>query len=306
MLQSVLAVLRARVGRPGRAGAVTGRLALALLLVAAPAAGATPEQLAAKQLAAGEKAARATFRAALAAAQIQIRAAIANVERSLPTAATPAAPGDAIFTALVSFQDTIFAARSEAAAAQAEAAQEALASLGVELHGIYPEAFYPGDGTARASFAAALAKDADRAYAKTRKRLAALAERFEAAGFALTFHLRPPLAVDSRLWNETIVNSNPSLPPTIDLALSFGDLVALGDAQIRLAGTGSDFPPEIGAVAVVALGQPDSAVVVNDSALPEDGRWRSSFSEQPFREAVYILGAMQATVPGDDVSLGVR
>ena len=281
-------------------------LALAAGIPAAPAAAASPEAVAVKQLAAGEKAARATFRAALAAAQIQLQAAIANVERSLPAAATPAAPGDTLFTALVSFQTTVFAARSEAAAAQAEAAQEALASLDAELHGVYPEAFYPGDGTPRASFAAGLAKDADKAYAKMRKRVAALAQRFEAVGFTLTFLVRPPLAVDSRLWNETVTNSVPFLPPTIDLALSFGTLATSEDARIRLAGTGSDFPPEIGAIVVGALAQPDSPVLVDDTALPVNGRWTSSFSDLPFREAVYILSAQQTTVPGDDVTLGVR
>ena len=104
------------------------------------------------------------------------------------------------------------------------------------------------------------------------------------------------------------MNSNPVLAPTIDLALSFSDLAAQDDAQIRLAGTGSAvaFPVDLGPIVVVALAQPDSAVLVNDSAIPEDGRWSSSFAEQPFREAVYILGAMQTTVPGDDVALGVR
>ena len=287
------------------------RCALLLVLAAiaaAPASAAGPETAAAKQLAAGEKAARATFRASLAAAQIQLSAAIANVERSVATAATPADPGEALFAALASFQATVMAAENAAAAAQAEAAQEALAALGTGFHGVYPAAFYPGDGSPRARFEASLAKDAARAYAKMRKRLTGLAARFEAAGFALTFRLRPPVAVDALLWNETAVNSNPVLAPTIDLALSFSDLAAQDDAQIRLAGTGSAvaFPVDLGPIVVVALAQPDSAVLVNDSAIPEDGRWSSSFAEQPFREAVYILGAMQTAVPGDDVALGVR
>jgi hypothetical protein len=285
----------------------------ALLLILAaittvPAAAAGPETAAAKQLTAGEKAARATFRASLAAAQIQLSAAIANVERSLPAAATPAEPGNALFAALASFQTTLMAAENVAAAAQAEAAQEALATLGTKLHGVYPAALHPGDGSPRARFEGWLARDADRAYAKVRKRLTGLAARFEAAGFALTFRLRPPVAVDAFLWNETVVNSNPVLPPTIDLALAFSDLAAQGDAQIRLAGTGSavEFPVDLGPIVVVALAQPDSAVVVNESAPPQDGRWSSSFAEQPFREAVYILSALQTTVPGDDVALGVR
>ena len=283
-------------------------LALGAALLAGPAKAAEPGVAAAKQLAAADRAVRTTYKAALSAAQIQLSAAVANVELALLSAATPAAPGGLLFAGLASFQASVFAAGNAAAEAHAHAARDALAALGIAFHGNYPAAFYPGDGTPTARLEAALAKDAERAYAKVRKQVAKLAARFAAEGFTLDLVIRPPLTLDSRLWSEAIVNVNPVLPPTIDLAVAFGGRGVAGDAQIRVAGTGSvvAFPVDLGPILVFALAQPDSPVLVDDAATPEDDRWSAAFGEQPFPEGVYILSALQTTVPGDDVSLGVR
>jgi hypothetical protein len=285
-----------------------GALALGVAILAAPATAATPEAAAAKQLAAADRAVRAAYRAALTAAQIPLSAAIANVELALLSVPTPDAPGDLLFAALASYQATVFAAGNAAASAHADAARAALATLGTGFLGRYPAAFYPGDGTPTARLETALAKDAERAYAKVRKRLAKLAARFAAEGFALDFVIRPPLTLDSHLWSESVVNVNPVLPPTIDLAVAFSVQDVADDAQIRMGGTGSvvTAPVDLGPILVFALAQPDSPVLVDDGATPEDDRWSTSFGGQPFREGVYILSATQTTVPGDDVTLGVR
>jgi hypothetical protein len=288
--------------------ALRGSLALGVAILAAPATAATPEAAAAKQLAAADRAVRATYRAALTAAQIPLSAAIANVELALLSVPTPDAPGDLLFAALASFQATVFAAGNAAAFAHADAAKGALAALGTGFLGHYPAAFYPGDGTPTARLETALAKDAERAYAKVRKRLAKLATRFASEGFALDFVIRPPRTLDSHLWSESVVNVNPVLPPTIDLAVAFSVQDVADDAQIRMGGTGSvvTAPVDLGPILVFALAQPDSPVLVDDGATPEDDRWSTSFGGQAFREGVYILSAVQTTVPGDDVTLGVR
>ena len=159
---------KTRLGRTGWA------LALGAALLGGPATAAEPGAAAAKQLAAADRAVRTTYKAALSAAQIQLTAAIANVELALLSAATPATPGDLLFAGLASFQASVSAAGGAASLAHAEAARDALATLGTGFHGRYPAAFYPGDGTPTARLEATLAKDAERAYAKVRKQLAKL------------------------------------------------------------------------------------------------------------------------------------
>jgi hypothetical protein len=276
-------------------------------LAATPASAATPEQLAAKELAAADRQVRATFRAALAAAQIQLSAAIANVELSLATSSTPLLPAETLFDALVAFQTTIFAAGNAAGTAHAEGARDALATLGTMLHGVYPEAFYPGDGTATARFETALATDTNKAYTKLRKQLGRVAARFASKGFALGFRVRPPRTTAAVLWSEAVTNSFPELPPTIDVAISFSDLAVAGDGQIRVAGTGTVIPvPDNGPIGVGALGQPDSAILQTRSVVPEGGRWRTNFDLFAFGEAVYLLSTFQQTIEGEEITLGVR
>jgi hypothetical protein len=276
------------------------------LLAAAPASAATPEALAAKQLAAAENAARTTFRAALSAAQIQLNAALANVETALSGAATPTAPGEALFTALVAFQVDVFEAENLASNAQADAAKTALASLATDLNGIYPAAFYPGDGSATAGFEKAIEKDAAKAYAKVGKRLAKVAARFSAEGFALRFRLRPPTATDSRSWSEDVVDFLTGLPPTLDLALAWSDLAVQGDGQLRGAGTGTRIDlVGTGPVQIAAFAHPGADVFVDETAEPAGNRWSSDFGGQSFAEGVYLLVANQTGIPGDDVSIGV-
>jgi hypothetical protein len=285
------------------------RMTLALAIAAAPAPGfaVTPEAAAAKRLAASDRDVRATFRASLAAAQSELSAAIANVELSLATAATPLAPAETLFDALVAFQTTTFAAGNAAATAHAEGARDALATLGTELHGVYPDAFYPGDGTATTRFETSLATDASKVYAKVRKRLTRVVARFAAKGFALNFRVRPPRTTAAVLWNEVVTNSFPELPPTIDVAVSFSDLAVAGDGQIRVAGTGTVIAlPDNGPIGVGALGQPDSAILETRNVVPEAGRWRTDFDLFAFREAVYLLATFQQTIEGEEITLGVR
>jgi hypothetical protein len=281
--------------------------AMLLLLCAAPAArAATPEQLAAKQLAAAEKAARTTLRAALAAAQADVLAAIAGVEATLAGAATPTAPGDALFAALVDFQIAVFEAQNVASNAQAQAARAALASLGVPLAGIYPDAFYPGDGTPTARFERAVAADVAKGHAKVGKRVAKLAARFAARGFSLRFRLVPPLATTAQNWSEDQTDFFTTLPPTVDLVLTFGELAVPNDAQLRAAGSGSVV--EIvgtGPVHLSAFANPGSFTSVEvDVATPVGNRWSHAVAD-PIAEGTWILTASQGVTPSAAISLGV-
>ena len=206
--------------------------------VASPAPAATPEVAAAQQLSAAEQAARTTFRAALTAAQLQVNAALGDVELAVTGAASPLEAGDELFAALEAFQRAVFVAENLASNARAEAAKAALATLGANLGGIYPEAFYPGLGTPRERFEAAIAKDTAKAYAKLAKRLGKVIARFAAQGFALNVRLRTPTYTASRTWSETTVDFVLALPPTVDLVVVWSDLATLGDGQLRASGSG--------------------------------------------------------------------
>jgi hypothetical protein len=281
---------------------------LAVAIAAAPAPAATPEAAATQQLAAAEKAARTGFKAALAAAQGQLATALANVELELVSAPSPTGPGDSLFDALTAFQTSVFVAKNLASNAQADAAKSALATLAPGLSGIYPDAFYPGDGTPTARFEAAIAKDAAKVYAKVSKRLAKLVAKFAAQGFALNVRLRPPVATEARSWSETLVDFITVLPPTIDLALAWSDLATLGDGQIRIAGSGTHLTGAVdnGPVLLGAFSHPGADVFVDGQAEPTGNRWLSSFGGETFVEGVYLLVAGQQLVSGQQVSIGLR
>jgi hypothetical protein len=292
------------------AGALAGLTVAMALSSAAPAAGATPEALATKQLAAAEKAARTAYRASLAAAQIQLFAAIADVESALPAAATPLEPGNDLFDALETFQEAVFVASNLASNAQAEAAKAALATLGAELGGIYPDAFYPGGGTPTERFETAIANEAAKAYAKVGKRLGKIAGRFRAEGFALSFRIQRPVFTDSRTWSETTVDFVLAFPPTVDLVVAWSDLAVLGDGQLRAAGTGFQIGPpapiETGPVQITVLAHTGVDTLLDRTAEPEAGRWRSDLDGTALPEGVYLVATGQQVVTGTDVTIGVR
>jgi hypothetical protein len=289
---------------------MTRWILLIALLAGAPASAATPEALAARQLKAAEKAARQTFLAGLAAAQIQLSAAIANVELALATAVSPVDPGNALFDALATFQVAVFEARNLASAAQAEAARTALTPLGPGLAGVYPESFYPGTGSATAAFEKAVEKDVAKAYAKMERRVAKAAGRFAGAGFSLAFRLLPPETTAARLWSEDVVDFLTVLPPTVDLVVSFSDLAILGDGRMRAAGSGTVLaggPIETGPLLVSALANPSSPVSVDAQVAEDDGnRWSTDFAGAPLVEGVWLVTVSESVVPGDALSIGVR
>jgi hypothetical protein len=289
---------------------MTRWLLVLALLGGAPASAATPEALAAKQLKAAEKAARQTFLATLAAAQTELGSAIGDVELSLATAVSPVDPGNALFDALATFQVAVFGARNLASSAQAEAARAALATLGPDLAGVYPDSFYPGTGSATAAFEKAVEKDVAKTYAKVEKRAAKAADRFADAGFALRVRLLPPDATTARFWSEEVVDFLTVLPPTIDLAVSFSDLAILGDGQMRAAGSGTVLaggPIETGPLLVSALANPSSPVSVDAQVADDDGnRWSTDFAGAPLVEGVWLVTVSESVVPGDALSIGVR
>jgi hypothetical protein len=287
-------------------------LAFAATLAApAPAPAATPEENAAvQQLAAAEKAARTAYRAALAAAQLQLFAALTNVESALPAAASPLEPGNDLFDALEAFQEAVFVASNLATNAQAEGAKAALATLGSGLAGIYPDAFYPGLGRPTERFEAAIAKDAAKTYAKVGKRLTKVVARFGAAGFALTLRIQRPVFTDSRTWSETIVDFVLAFPPTVDLAVAWSDLAVPGDGQLRAAGSGFQIPPpapiETGPVQITLLAHSGPDFFLDKTATPEGGRWRTDLDAAALPEGVYLVAVGQDVVAGNDVTIGVR
>jgi hypothetical protein len=292
------------------------RLAIGLALAAAiaappPARAATPEETAAvQQLAAAEKAARTAYRASLAAAQIQLFAAIANVESALPAAAGPLEPGNDLFDALATFQGSVVVASSLASNAQAEAAKAALATLGPELGGIYPDAFYPGMGTPTERFEAAIAKDAAKTYGKVGKRLARVVARFRAEGFALNLRLQRPVFTDSRIWSETLVDFILAFPPTVDLAVTWSDLALAGDGQLRAAGSGFQILPpapiETGPVQITLVAHAGPDFFLDKTAAPEAGRWQTDLDGAALPEGVYLVAVGQDVVAGNDTTIGVR
>jgi hypothetical protein len=285
-----------------------GLLTLAAIATAAPARAATPEAAAAQQLAAAEKAARTTFRAALTAAQLQVNAALGDVELAVTGAESPLEAGNELFAALEAFQRAIFVAGNLASNAQAQAAMAALATLGANLGGIYPEPFYPGLGTPRQGFESAIAKDTAKAYAKLAKRIGKVIARFEAQGFGLNVRLRAPVYTAARTWSETTVDFLLSIPPTVDLAVVWSDLALLEDGQLRAAGTGFQLtgPVETGPIGLLVLAHQGVDVVIERQIPPADGRWSSALEGEALVEGVYVVAASQNLTPGDAFAIGLR
>ena len=276
--------------------------------VASPAPAATPEVAAAQQLSAAEQAARTTFRAALTAAQLQVNAALGDVELAVTGAASPLEAGNELFAALEPFQRAVFVAENLASNARAEAAKAALATLGANLAGIYPEAFYPGLGTPRERFEAAIAKDAAKAYAKLAKRIGKVIARFAAQGFALNVRLRTPAYTASRTWSETTVDFILALPPTVDLAVVWSGLATLGEGQLRASGSGFQLtgPVETGPIEVLVLAHPGVDVVIDRQVVPVDGRWSTDLDGDALAEGVYVVAASQGLTQGDAFAIGLR
>jgi hypothetical protein len=289
---------------------MTRSILVLVLLAGAPASGATPEALAAKQLKAAEKGARQTLLASLASAQAELGSALGDVESSLATAVSPVDPGNALFDALATFQGAVFAARNLASSSQAQAARAALATLGSGLAGVYPDSFYPGDGSATAGFEKAVEKDLAKAYAKVGKRVAKTAGRFADQGFALRYRVLPPEATTARFWSEETVDFLTVLPPTIDLVVSFSDLAVAGDGRMRAAGSGTVLaggPIETGPLLVSAFANPGTLATVDAQVAEDDGnRWSTDFAGAPFVEGAWLVTVAESVVPGDAVSIGVR
>lgn len=275
----------------------------AALAAAATVRAADPSAAAVQQLLASQKQTRNGFRAALAAANAQASSAIGTVELGFTSSQDATAAGEALFVALKAFQIAVDAALVAAANAQANAAQTLLSTLGSDLDGVFPRGFYPGDLTPPAALEQAIDKDLARAYAKLRKRLARLTERFEDAGFSLTFRVRAPrTALPARRWSETEIDFLLTFEARIDLALAWSELAVPDDGQLRVAGAASA-NPSLPDVAFSAYKIP----IFHDESLTRDGnRFSTEIAGTPLEEGVWLLVASQGTSGASELTIGVR
>jgi hypothetical protein len=140
------------------------------------------------------------------------------------------------------------------------------------------------------------------------KRLTKVVARFAAEGFALNLRIQRPVFTDSRVWSETIVDFVLSFPPTVDLAVAWSDLAAAGDGQLRAAGSGFQIGPpvETGPVQLTVIAHPAAPFVLDKTATPEGGRWRTDLDGAALPEGVYLVAVAQDVVSGNDVTIGVR
>lgn len=288
---------------------VGSRRVLAVTMVCAALAAATtaraaePSAAAVQQLLASQKETRSSFRAALAAANAQASSAIGTVELGFASSQDATAAGNALFDALKTFQVAVDAALVAAANAQANAAQALLSTLGSDLGGVFPRGFYPGDLTPAAALEQAIDKDLAKAYARLRKRLARVSERFEDSGFGLTFRVRAPrTALPARRWSETEIDFLLTFEARIDLALAWSELAVPGDGQLRVAG-GASANPSLPDVAFSAYKIP----TFHDESLTRDGnRFSTEIAGTPLDEGVWLLVASQGMSGASELTIGVR
>ena len=262
------------------------RYSLALAAASLAAAGAhaapSPESLATKTFLARQKAAQNAYRGALKAAEQQLGIELKAVETGLKTSPNLFAAGNATFAALRDFQGAVQTAGVDAIQEQADAAKDALASIGGALDGHYPEAFYLSDGGPAAAFQESLTSDLAKAHARARKRVGRIRGLFERQDFGFSFRIRAPRPIEQRAWNEGFVLGTQPFPATIDLLVAWGSAGTDDDSQVRAAGAAFEGPVD------VAIDNGNDASLAPDLVV-FDERFTTDFSGNGFAEGSWLV-----------------
>jgi hypothetical protein len=270
-------------------------------------ADAAADKAATNRLLAAQSAALATFRAATVSAAKTLNADLVATEKALAGSKDGAAAAQALFDALVKTQVAETTALKTAAQAQADAAKDALATLAPATEGVYPAAFYPGQGTPTAAFEDAVDAFAAKTYVGLRKRAARTMQRIEHAGTHVALRLTPPRR-PRRVWNSSFTDSLLVPHPTIDVVIAFSGADASGDGKMRAAGEAGFLPP--GPVpfdndVTVDAAFTGRGLTQEQKVTPADGRWSVDFGDADFVEGVWLVIASQ-NLGATDATIGVR
>jgi len=187
---------------------------------------------------------------------------------------------------------------TDLALARTRLADEAAASLteladGEPLDGLFPAAFYAGEGSVLDAFGDRAARRVERTYAVARRRIARSAARLErATGVALGFRLAPPLPAVERVGDDT-GTSGLAPPLTLDTVFAVSDLAKTGDGMICVGGSASS---AFGTVTVELLSS-TGALVESAPDLLSDGldRWSHCLTNhgEGLPEGNYLLRVVQ-------------
>ncbi len=296
---------RLRVSRAGpqrgvaRAGVAAG-LALACLLVAAPAAAGQDAKIAQKALKVATKDALKVLKGEMSAAQSVLTAQIKVFDIGLKNDNYSAASLIDLGEALDSFQGGLVQDISDARASVAVAKSDALNVLFAAEGGFgpYPDGFSYADGGTLDAFAGQIDKLLAKSHGTLRKKLGKSRKLAAKAGIGFTFHLSAPswISWDSNSGTSGIV---PAL--TIDVMLAASAFDTQGDGSVVVAGTATFLPanPDI------TLFPAGSAGSLQDTPSLLSNRWLSVF--QSVDEQSYLVQVQQGGVGGVVAqNLGVR
>ena len=268
--------------------------AACVLVAFASHAAPTPESLATKAFVARQKAALNAYRGALKSAEQQLGLELKAIETGLKTNPSVGGAAEATFSALRDFQTDVQTAGTDAIHEQANAARDALASIGGALEGHYPEAFYLTDGEPTAAFQESLTSDLAKAHARIRKRVNRIRALFEKEDFALSFRIRAPRPIEQNAWTDTFILGVAGYPTTVDLIVAWSSAATEGDAQVRAAGAAFEGPVDVSA---------DNGTDIlsgNDLAVFAE-RFSTHFNGDSFAEGSWIV-----TVPGtSELAIGI-
>ncbi len=268
---------------------------------------AAADAAAQKQLVATQTTVFATFRTSTSAAAKTFDADAAALEKLLAVSGDGAAAAQALFDALVKLQTSETSALTTAADGQAAAAKALLAGLAPATEGVYPAAFYPGQGTPTGTFEDAVDSLLAKSYAKLEKRAGAAMKRIERAGTHVALRLAAPRR-PVRVWSSKGTDSFIAPHPTIDVLLAFRVASQATAGKMRAAGQAGFVPPgplpfdgdvDCGAFFTATGASQEQKVT------PADGRWKVDFADADFVPGVWLVGASQNLVPAD-ASIGVR
>lgn len=262
-------------------------LAFVACALAASAAHAapTPESLATKAFVARQKAALNAYRGALKSAETQLGLELKAIETGLKTNPNLFAAPEATFGALRDFQADVQTAGTDAIAEQANAAKDALTSIGGPLEGHFPEVFYLSDGTPAAVFQESLTSDLAKAHARVRKRVGKIRALFAKEDFGFSFRIRAPRPIEQRAWTEQFINGSGSYQTTVDLVVAWSSVATDDDGQLRAAGAASGPDPiDAGADNGLDFMSASGLVVFAD-------RFTTSFDGDGFSEGSWVVTA---------------
>jgi hypothetical protein len=272
-------------------------LAVASLASFGAHAAPSPESIATKTFLARQKAAQNAYRGALKAAEQQLGIELKAVETGLKTSPNLFAAGNATFAALRDFQGAVQTAGVDAIQEQADAAKDALASIGGgPLEGHFPEVFYLSDGGSAAQFQESLTSDLAKAHVRVRKRVGRIRGLFGQEDFGFSFRIRAPRPIEQLTWNEGFVSGTQSFPPTIDLIVAWGSAGTDDDSQIRAAGAAFEGPVD------VAIDNGIDGFLAPDLVV-FDERFTTEFDGNGFAEGSWLVTT--GTAGSSELAIGI-